>query len=319
MQCAGNRRADMLRVRPVAGDPWGPGAIGNARWTGVRLADVLEAVGVHDDARLHVAFACRDACDVDGKQFHYEASIPMSKAMSQDVLLAYAMNGEPLAPEHGYPLRVVTPGYAGVRSPKWLCRIEVRDTPSDCPDPGRGLQAAPAGHYEHRRHRLAARRDDQRPSRQLRDLRAVGPREARGGGRPCCVVGRSRRSERSCASTCRSTAGGRGVRPTSRGSISTWSWTFWSLEVELPVGDHELVVRAWDAAGQTQPLVARRHLERKGLSEHVLASRARRGTLSRNRPLGAGGAAARFISRCNRLLSSAKERGLALRSNPEAP
>ena len=105
----------------------------HARWTGARLADVLEAAGVRDDAGLHVAFACLDACDVNAKRFNYEASIQMSKAMSRDVLLAYAMNGEPLAPDHGFPLRVVTPGYAGVRSPKWLCRIEVRDTPSDCP------------------------------------------------------------------------------------------------------------------------------------------------------------------------------------------
>ena len=121
MQCAGNRRADMQSVRSTLGDPWEPGAIGNAEWTGAALADVLRAVGVEMDPSFHVAF---DACDEvemsNIGRFTYGASIPITKAMSPEVLLAYSMNGEPLAPEHGFPLRVVVPGFAGVRSPKWL-------------------------------------------------------------------------------------------------------------------------------------------------------------------------------------------------------
>ncbi len=108
-------------MRPTTGDPWAPGAIGNAAWTGVALADVLRAAGADTDPALHVAF---DACDEvempDEGRFTYGVSIPMAKAMSPEVLLAYAMNGEPLAPEHGFPLRLVVPGFAGVRSPKWL-------------------------------------------------------------------------------------------------------------------------------------------------------------------------------------------------------
>jgi len=67
LQCAGNRRADLNRVRPVAGDPWIAGAIGNAIWIGVSLADVLRAAGVSDDARLHVALACCDEIEMPGK------------------------------------------------------------------------------------------------------------------------------------------------------------------------------------------------------------------------------------------------------------
>lgn len=133
LQCAGNRREDLDEVKPVSGDPWAPGAIGNAIWTGVPLADVLKFAGVDADAEMHVAFSSLDECTVDGKTFKYGASIPMTKAMSPEVLLAYAMNGEPLTPKHGFPLRIVTPGCAGVRSPKWVAAIEVRDTPSDNP------------------------------------------------------------------------------------------------------------------------------------------------------------------------------------------
>lgn len=131
LQCAGNRRADLQLVRPTSGDPWAPGAIGNAAWTGVSLADVLRAAGAETDAASHVAFDACDEVDMPKQgRFTYGASIPIAKAMSPEVLLAYAMNGEPLTPEHGFPLRVVVPGFAGVRSPKWLTAITVQDSPS---------------------------------------------------------------------------------------------------------------------------------------------------------------------------------------------
>ena len=146
LQCAGNRRADLDAVSPVSGDPWEPGAIGNAVWTGVSLADVLRAAGADETAGRHVGFSSLDECDIDGKRFTFGASIPIEKAMAPEVLLAFAMNGEPLAPDHGFPLRVVVPGFAGVRSPKWLAAIEVRDRPLGQPDPGRGLQDAALRH-----------------------------------------------------------------------------------------------------------------------------------------------------------------------------
>jgi sulfite oxidase len=132
MKCAGNRRADLQSVRPTFGNPWAPGAIGNARWTGVALADVLHAAGAQTGTALHVAFdSCDEVDDPEEGRSNYGASIPMAKALMPDVLLAFAMNGEPLTPEHGFPLRVVVPGFAGVRSPKWLAAITVQDRPSD--------------------------------------------------------------------------------------------------------------------------------------------------------------------------------------------
>ncbi|GJD66842.1 Protein-methionine-sulfoxide reductase catalytic subunit MsrP [Methylobacterium frigidaeris] len=129
MQCAGNRRADMWAVAPVSGDPWDGGAIGTADWTGVRLGDVLREAGIAEGADLHVAFESYDL--VEGRP--YGASIPLAKALAPGTLLAFAMNGAPLLPGHGFPLRAVVPGFAGVRSPKWLKRITVQDHPSDNP------------------------------------------------------------------------------------------------------------------------------------------------------------------------------------------
>ena len=104
----------MRAVAPVSGDPWGAGAIGTAAWTGVRLGDILREADVADVADLHVAFESYDM--VEGRP--YGASIPIGKAMSPETLLAFAMNGEALLPKHGFPVRAVVPGFAGVRSPK---------------------------------------------------------------------------------------------------------------------------------------------------------------------------------------------------------
>ena len=98
MQYAGNRRADLHRVPPVLGDPWSR-RVGNAVWTGVLLADVLRAACAETSPALLVAL---DACDTTAT-VSAPRSIPMTKALHPEVLLAFAINGEPLAPEHGFP------------------------------------------------------------------------------------------------------------------------------------------------------------------------------------------------------------------------
>ena len=133
LQCAGNRRADLQEVKKTEGDPWQAGAVGNASWTGVSLRDVMEAAGAASDAALQVAFYSTDEIEVEGETACFGVSIPMLKAMSGDVLLASEMNGEPLLPEHGYPLRVIVPGYAGVRSAKWVSEVRVQDRPAESP------------------------------------------------------------------------------------------------------------------------------------------------------------------------------------------
>ncbi|XP_018580162.1 sulfite oxidase [Anoplophora glabripennis] len=132
IMCAGNRRGDMTKVKPVKGLNWGPGAVGNAVWTGVRLRDVLGKAGVdEDDARYkHVKFEGIDF-DVTGNM--YGASIPIWKALDKrgDVLLAYEMNGVPIPRDHGFPIRVVVPGVVGARNVKWLGKITVSEKESD--------------------------------------------------------------------------------------------------------------------------------------------------------------------------------------------
>lgn len=132
--CAGNRRNEFNAVRPVDGLPWGPAALGNARWGGVRLRDVLQHAGLRPDAR-HVWFDGLDKHSKRGREIVFGASIPLERVLADDptgdVLLAGSMNGAALTPDHGAPLRSLVPGYVGARSVKWLSRIVVSDRPTD--------------------------------------------------------------------------------------------------------------------------------------------------------------------------------------------
>ncbi|KAI7858282.1 sulfite oxidase-like protein [Circinella umbellata] len=127
MQCAGNRRDGLHRVKHTKGVIWGAAAVGNSTFAGCRLRDVLHAVGVVSFKNdLHVAFESVEQCEETNC---YGSSIPLCKALDEfgDVLLAYEMNGKPLTRDHGYPLRVVVPGYIGARSVKYLKSIIVQD------------------------------------------------------------------------------------------------------------------------------------------------------------------------------------------------
>ncbi|AIJ23811.1 molybdopterin-binding oxidoreductase protein [Amycolatopsis methanolica 239] len=135
IECAGNGRSFFTsqQGQTVAGTAWRLGAIGVARWRGVPLATLLHRAGL-----------ARDAVDVlpEGLDADYVAGgvnlgrvrrpLPVAKALD-DVLVAYEMNGEPLPPDHGFPARLVVPGWIGIASIKWLGRIQVSRTPLDSP------------------------------------------------------------------------------------------------------------------------------------------------------------------------------------------
>lgn len=253
MQCAGNRRADMQPVRPTSGDPWAPGAIGHAEWTGVPLAAVLRAAGASDDPSLHVAFGSADDIEMPGEgRFRYGVSIPIGKAMSSEVLLAWAMNGEPLAPEHGFPLRAVVPGYAGVRSAKWLTAITVQDRPSDNHMQQRDYKLLPSDVTADTVDWAKGVVIDEMP---LNSAICEPEPHARIALGPQRVRGYAIATARAVTRVDVSPDGGRTWRQATleRRDEAPWSWTFWEATLELAVGEHELVVRAWDSAGQTQP------------------------------------------------------------------
>ena len=105
LQCAGNRRADLMAIRELPGEePWGPGATGTATWSGVALAEVLALAGPLREA-AHVGFEGADLCPEAKPAQRFGGSIPFDKACRPEVLLAWAMNGEPLPLVHGAPLR----------------------------------------------------------------------------------------------------------------------------------------------------------------------------------------------------------------------
>ena len=118
----------MIAVKEITGEtPWLGNAISCGKWRGVRLADVLAACKVKNGAK-HVSFDGAD--EVKKINSNFGGSIPLGKALSEEVLLAFEMNGKPLLPIHGAPLRAVVPGYIGARSVKWLNKITVQKTPS---------------------------------------------------------------------------------------------------------------------------------------------------------------------------------------------
>jgi DMSO/TMAO reductase YedYZ molybdopterin-dependent catalytic subunit/rhodanese-related sulfurtransferase len=127
LECAGNGRS--MFEPPVDGEQWHLGAVSTAEWTGVPLREVLDSAGAEADAR-DVVFRGADHGVVDQSRppINFERGLSLDDARNSDALLAYAMNGEPLPVEHGFPLRLVVPGWYAVASVKWLTEIELTDT-----------------------------------------------------------------------------------------------------------------------------------------------------------------------------------------------
>jgi DMSO/TMAO reductase YedYZ molybdopterin-dependent catalytic subunit len=134
LECAGNGRT--LFDRPTEGEKWAVGAVSTAEWTGVPLVEILDRAGVRAGAQ-EVLFRGADCGTVEGRSdsIRFERSLRLDDARGSEVLLAYAMNGEPLPIQHGYPFRLIVPRWYAVASVKWLAEIELIDRPF-------------AGHYQ---------------------------------------------------------------------------------------------------------------------------------------------------------------------------
>ncbi|MCV7194962.1 sulfite oxidase [Mycobacterium angelicum] len=253
LACAGNRRAELLRVRPIPGkDPWEHGAISTAQWRGVRLADVLAAAGTHLDEGLHVAFEAPDVAEEARPAQPYGSSVPLSKALSGEVLLAWEMNSEPLPAAHGGPVRVVVPGYIGARSVKWVTAITVRKGPSDnyfqafdyrILPPEADADRAAAGDGISLSS-LALNCDILDPSDGQRV--PAGPLTIRGYG----IAADGREVERVDVSVDRGITWQQAdLAP----SLGKWTWRPWSLTVDVRPGPLHITARVWDDTGALQP------------------------------------------------------------------
>jgi sulfite oxidase len=235
LQCAGNRRAGLIAVRDIPGEiPWGSGAIGTAVWRGVALADVLEEAGLDDDAS-DIELIGADTTP----EGSYAVSIPREKALGGEVLLAWEMNGAPLPPVHGAPLRALVPGYIGARSAKWLTTVRALAEPS-------------SGHYQAEAYRL----DGIALGAVAVDAEILVP--ADGAVVPAGaleVVGYAfAGDDRAIVRVDVSRDGGESWSQAELlDDCGPWAWRRWRLSLEAAPGPLELVARAWDSAGATQP------------------------------------------------------------------
>jgi sulfite oxidase len=249
LQCAGNRRAGLIAIRDIPGEaPWGPGATGTAVWSGVRLADLLELAGPTAHA-AHVGFVGADTCPEATPAQLFGGSIPLDKARRPEVLLAWAMNGEPLPAVHGAPLRVVVPGYIGARSVKWLERIELRSEPW-------------AGYFQRVVYRLLAEDEVPAPDRGIAlGLIALNSAVLSPVDGATVVAGPVTVSGYAFAGGDRSVQrvdvsddhGASWARAQLLEDLGRWAWRQWQVTLTLEPGEHEILVRAWDSSAATQP------------------------------------------------------------------
>ncbi len=248
LECAGNGRA-LLSPRP-ASQPWLREAVGTAEWTGTSLGAILEEAGVLPGAS-EVVFTGLDRGVQGDVEHSYARSVPLADALRDEVLLAYAVNGQPLPPQHGFPLRLVVPGWYGMTHVKWLDSITVVD------EPFQGWQQAVAYHLRDSEEEVGSPVTRMLPRSLLvppgipdffTRERLLPPGRCTLEGRAWSGWGRIERVEVSAD-------GGRSWGDADVGvPVSEFAWCGWTYPWDAEPGEYELCCRASDAAGNTQPL-----------------------------------------------------------------
>jgi sulfite dehydrogenase len=249
MECAGNGRAKYT-PRPIS-QPWLDEAIGTGRWRGARLRDVLEQA-VPGDGAVEVLFTGLDRGVEGDEEQDFQRSLPLDLARDEDVILAYDLNGAPLPPQHGSPLRLLVPGWYGMTNVKWLARITLLD------EPFRGYQQARGYHFR-------ADDDDAGVPLQRIQPRALmvppGIPEFMTRGRTVdagrvAIEGRAWSGVAPIEMVEFSDDDGGSWRPAQLEAdrLGRWAWRGWSCVWDATPGGHVLACRARDAAGNEQPL-----------------------------------------------------------------
>jgi sulfane dehydrogenase subunit SoxC len=248
MECAGNGRA-LFAPRRIS-QPWLLEAIGNAEWTGTSLRSILQEAGVSGDAAEIVFTGLDQGFEGDQVQ-HYQRSLTVDEAMRDEVLLVYEMNGAPLPPQHGYPLRLLKPGWYGMASVKWLDRIEA------VAEPFQGYQMAHA-------YRYAQTADG--PGETVTVIRAralmIPPgipdfmtRNRLVEAGPVTLTGKAWTGRATVSSVEVSVDGGATWSQAQLGeAASPYAWRTWTFAWNARPGEYLLYVRASDTNGNVQPV-----------------------------------------------------------------
>jgi len=245
LECAGNGRARLL-PRPIS-QPWLDEAVGTARWAGTPLAGVLDEAGVQEGT-VELMFTGADHGIEKGHEHDYARSLSLADATRPEVLLCYEMNGQPLEPQHGFPLRLLVPGWYGMTHVKWLSRIDALTTPFD------GYQQRIAYFYKQ------SADDPGEPVTRIRPRALLAPpgfpdfltrRRTLDGGR-VEIVGRAWSG---CATITRVELGVDGTWSDAKldEPIGPYAWRRWSAIWDATPGEHVLSCRATDALGSAQP------------------------------------------------------------------
>jgi DMSO/TMAO reductase YedYZ molybdopterin-dependent catalytic subunit len=246
MECAGNGRA-RLDPRPVS-QPWLLEAVGTARWRGTPLRPLLEEAGV--GGAVEVLFTGLDRGVEGGEEQAFQRALQLEEALRDEVLLAYEMNGAPLPPQHGFPLRLVVPGWYGMTNVKWLERIELVDTPFV------GYQNSWSYRLRHAEDEEGEPLDRMQP-RSLMAPPGIPEFMTRDRTVPAGEVeleGRAWSGHAPVDTVEVSTDGGQiWARAELEPAGEPWAWRGWSYRWNAEPGEHVLCCRARDAAGNEQP------------------------------------------------------------------
>ncbi len=246
LECAGNGRA-RLRPRPLS-NPWLFEAIGTAEWTGTPLAPLLEEAGVLPEA-VELVFTGADRGVQGGLEHDYQRSLKLDEARRPEVLLVDEMNGEPLQPQHGFPLRLLVPGWYGMTSVKWLRGIEAVAAPFD------GYQQASAYHFR------SSADDPGVPVSRIRVRALMAPpgipdfftRKRLVEAGPVTIRGRAWSGAAPITSV-EVGVDGDWAQADLAEPVGEWAWRGWSFDWIARPGERSLACRATDATGEVQPL-----------------------------------------------------------------
>jgi DMSO/TMAO reductase YedYZ molybdopterin-dependent catalytic subunit len=245
IECAGNGRGQLSPRYPSV--PWLEEGVSTADWTGVALAELLRKAGLRQNA-TELVFRGADRGFDAGVEHNFARSLSLGEALREEVLVAYAMNGAPLPPQHGAPLRLIVPRWYGMASVKWLQAIEAIDRPFD------GLQQARSYHFR----RSADEKGE--PCTLMRVNSLMAPpgipdfytRKRVVDAGEVAVVGRAWSG---VAPIARVEFGVDGVwHDTALDKSPMFCWQGWRTTWQAAPGDHELACRATDEAGNIQPL-----------------------------------------------------------------